>query len=224
MAVGKAAMLRSQGFSLIELLLVILIIGLGVGLASLNVNTSNRAIELTEDAENFASLASLIMDEAVLSGQPWGIEFYRDTEPGSELYGYRWLKYSKAQGWRPDAPVGMEIENVFSMGTEPELELEGAVVVINDKKTVVYEDDSEQQDAADEDQRQEQQDKQLTDAERSANKKKNALKPNVWMLPGREVSPFILTLRDRQESDLFQVVRADLLGRFKLDDEDDEDS
>lgn len=209
--------LRSHfGFTLVELLVVLLIIGLGVSLVSLQVGT-NRGRELHNEASVFATQGRLLVEEAVLSGSQWGIDVFRSQQDGKERIGYRYLQLQR-DGWQPAAPRDFEPEILFAPATAVLLELEGAEVVIEEKqlppKKTPEKKDEDQDDDKNEDV--------------SANDDE-ALKPEIVLYSSREVTPFVLTLRDsgeevdERDGTVSEVrIEADLLGRFVIDgDEDD---
>jgi len=80
----------SQGFSLIELLVVILIIALGVQAVSVNVGDNSQR-KVSQEARHFVNTASIIAEEAVLTRRQWGVDFYLDIVDGEDRVGYRWL-------------------------------------------------------------------------------------------------------------------------------------
>ena len=64
---------RYSGFTLLEMLLTVFLIGLSVGLVALNVERNADDIAKLE-ARRFAALVSHLQDEATLTGLPMGIE------------------------------------------------------------------------------------------------------------------------------------------------------
>jgi len=103
-----------RGFSLVELLVVLLIMGLGIGAVSLSMTGTSKEKKVREIAERFYSIAALAADEAVLSGEPIGlfIEPPGIMEPpgmiktpekhrSSELSNYRSIQASiSSNDWR----------------------------------------------------------------------------------------------------------------------------
>lgn len=72
--------LRSQGgFTLIELIVVVLIIGLLITMASLSVTTSTDK-SLETEAKRFASLMKLASDETIMNARPMAVQL------GKQLY------------------------------------------------------------------------------------------------------------------------------------------
>lgn len=64
----------ARGFTLLELLVVILIIGISISFISLNI--SPRRHEVEEEAKRIATLLNLARDEAILTGDEYALEIY----------------------------------------------------------------------------------------------------------------------------------------------------
>ena len=103
----------SRGFTLVEILVVVIIIATIASIALLSINVAGDDTELDKERRRFASLIETIQDEAVLQGREFGIEVmtssYRFVEfdpltrqwaeiPFDELYRLRQL------------PEGLEFE------------------------------------------------------------------------------------------------------------------
>jgi general secretion pathway protein H len=105
--------ISSSGFTLIEILVVVVIIATVVSIALLSISVAGDDAELDQERRRLASLIETIQDEAMLQGREFGIEImvssYRFVEfdplvrqwseiPGDELYRLRQL------------PEGLEFE------------------------------------------------------------------------------------------------------------------
>jgi len=178
----------SAGFSLLELLVVILVIGLAVSLVSFTGSGDNSAYKLREELRFFANTVSLIAEEAALSGQQRGVDFYWDLVDGQEVYGYRWLKLEEDE-WQPYAPVDFDEENFFSPGHDLLVEMDGSELEINEK---LIPDESS-----------------ALDAEK--------LEPDIWLFSSGEVTPFTLSLTNREAPEQYQTIDVDMLGRISLE-------
>jgi general secretion pathway protein H len=66
--------LAARGFTLIEILVVVIIIATVVSMALLSINVAGDDAELDKERRRLASLIETIQDEAVLQGREFGIE------------------------------------------------------------------------------------------------------------------------------------------------------
>jgi general secretion pathway protein H len=87
----RTASLRCAGFSLLELLVVLVILGIAAGVVSLSV-APREARLVAEESERLAALFRLAQDEARVRGRP--VAWIADAQ------GYRFL----IGGREPDAP------------------------------------------------------------------------------------------------------------------------
>lgn len=93
---------RPGGFSLLELLLVLVIIGLIATMAGLSVSSGRRPYQIETAARQFVDIAEYAMDEAQLSGSDMGVLLdFEDTRDGT-VYSYQWLQRA-GDTWR-EAP------------------------------------------------------------------------------------------------------------------------
>lgn len=121
---------RNRGFSLLELLVVVMIIGLGLAVIGFATGT-NRPLELRNSAREFANLTALVEEEAVLSREPWGVQIYRDIdEDGAEAIAYRFLHFAGEKGWQIESPRDTAAGGRFAPSVVAILELEGAEQLI----------------------------------------------------------------------------------------------
>ncbi|TLX57664.1 type II secretion system protein GspH [Stutzerimonas nosocomialis] len=90
---------RAAGFTLIELMVVLVILGTLISLAVLSTGSASSARELRDEAQRIAAVIGLLADEAVLDSREYGLLI--DDE------GYRVLRYDDAQGrWVDDGARG----------------------------------------------------------------------------------------------------------------------
>ena len=116
--------LRQHGFTLIEILVTVTIIGIIIGVAVLSINIGGDDEALDTERRRLASLIETVQNEGMLQGREFGIEFmisaYRFVEfdplgrqwaevPGDELYRLREL------------PEGLEFE-LYVEGRRVELD------------------------------------------------------------------------------------------------------
>ena len=83
---------RQAGFSLLELLLTLVIVGLIISVAGLSVSSGRRSYEVDAALKHFADIAEYALDEAQLSGRDMGLFFERRIDGGSQIYSFQWLR------------------------------------------------------------------------------------------------------------------------------------
>lgn len=212
-----------SGFSLLELLVVVFIIGMGVAIVGVSLG-DKKPQELRNNARDFANLTALVEEEAVLSRESWGVQIYRVTptdgaiqtdgvtraDAGSEKIAYRFLRLTD-RGWLPDHPRDIPAGGEFADGVIVELEVEGAQQLIEPlPKQSTEPNDLNDNGATDQ--------KIKSD---SKEKKKSANTPTIWLAPGGEVTPFEMRLHFLGDQH-GPIVRSDALGRITAEINDNE--
>ncbi len=113
---------RQRGFSLLELLVTLFVIVLVTSMASLNVGSGDRSLNLESTLRNFSHSAEFALDEAQFSATDFGLVFWLRSVEGDWLYGYEWREY-REEKWRQlsaDRPIFASV----ALPAELELELE----------------------------------------------------------------------------------------------------
>jgi general secretion pathway protein H len=183
-ALPASATRRSQhGFTLLELLAVIVIIGIIVTFASLSIG--NRALDdrLEAEARRLEQLLKLAEDEADLKGIAIGLVFTRE--------GYRFLASDTSSNWVDYAQSGVLRSRPLLQPFFTELRMEGRLIPALTGDAAAKTDrkpDGNGQDEADK------------------------LKPQVLLLPGGQMTPFTLDLKAPDYPSYFRI-EGDLLGR-----------
>jgi type II secretion system protein H len=201
----------SSGFTLIEILVVVLIIGLAVGALSVAI-TPSTTLSLRAAARDFANQLAIVSAEAALGNQPWGIQFYRasGSEKSESVVAWRWLNYRPLSaadakhppGWQVEAPRDLAPDGHFASEVEAILAIEGVEVPIESLQAS---------------ERRKRLSAQRDDASKHA---KDTTQPDIWIAPGGEMTPFVLELRIAGELEGPRI-RGDALGRIVLETDDE---
>ncbi len=114
------------GFTLLELLAVIVIIGIIISFASLSIGQNSSRI-VQDEAERLHGLIQLAGEEAVLQGRELALEFDHDR--------YRFLERGK-DDWQPVEEDDLLRERPLPEAVELELFLEGTETSFEDKENL----------------------------------------------------------------------------------------
>ena len=119
---------QSQGFTLLELLVVVFIIGIIAAMATLSVGVATGAKGTDKEVERLSDLLALAGEEAVLQGREFGLTFY--------MHQYEFSAFDPSTGrWEPVA----DDATVLSPRKLPaeitiELEIDDRIVKLLDEK------------------------------------------------------------------------------------------
>ena len=119
---------RQRGFTLLEIIIVVTIIGIVVGGVSVFITNDDPARLAKKDIEKFLTFADHASDTAIIGGETVGLvlvppawrEGLDDSDPG---WAYRWQK-NTFQGW-------VDIEAIPTVEVSKNLEL---IVLLNDEE------------------------------------------------------------------------------------------
>jgi general secretion pathway protein H len=115
--------MRSRGFTLVEILVVVVIMAIVIALAILSIGTSGRDTQLDEETRRIEGLIGLLHERALLEGRDFGLRI----EPAA----YEFVVYEP----RRDRWMTLDQEHEFRhrnlpLGLSFQLELDSQIVVI----------------------------------------------------------------------------------------------
>ncbi len=92
-ALGKvrAGDITNRGFSLVEMLLVLLVVGLGTSIAALSMEDDPRK-KMQQKARQFSAITRLAVDTSIMSGEPMGLYLDLQSEYDEAVVQWRRLR------------------------------------------------------------------------------------------------------------------------------------
>ncbi len=115
---------RFSGFTLLELLVVLVLVGIIISFAVLSVGDGGRQEQLKQEADRIATLFALAGEEAVLQSQELGAVL--------QPHGYLFVVYGE-NGWLPVAGDDLFREHVLPSGMELALFMDGLQVALKSR-------------------------------------------------------------------------------------------
>jgi general secretion pathway protein H len=103
---------KINGFTLIEIMVVIVIIGVVLSFAMLSISDGGQARKMEQEAQRLASLLTLASQEAIMQGYEMGISFNQNSYRFYVLQEHKWQALTARDDiFRTRAlPLGMQIE------------------------------------------------------------------------------------------------------------------
>ncbi|WP_434939498.1 type II secretion system minor pseudopilin GspH [Shewanella sp. HL-SH8] len=181
---------RQSGFTLLEVLLVALLMGLAAAAVTLSMGSAGPEQELKKQAQRFMATVELVLDETVLSGQFIGIVVDESA--------YQFVYYKDAK-WEPIEQDKLLSVHDLAPGMTLNLVLDG----------MPLDQEDEQQDSWF--------DEPFIDEPSAEDKKKNP-EPQILLFPSGEMTPFELnfSINDENRQPIDVLVVGDALGRLSI--------
>ncbi|MBE8167389.1 MAG: type II secretion system minor pseudopilin GspH [Shewanella sp.] len=192
---------RQTGFTLLEIMLVVLLMGLSAAVVTMSFSHTGPKKELEKQAKKFIASAELVLDETVLSGQLLGLVIEPDT--------YRFVVYHEEK-WQPLESDRLLGEQQMPEGVSLEIIVDGLPLVQSDEDDQSLFDDDDDNDEP--------------FIEETEEEKKKHPEPQILLFPSGEISAFELHFltTDEQGDNVDVLVVGDSLGRLTLGRPDEE--
>ena len=203
---------KSTGFSLLELIIVLVIIGVLVAAVTLSIS-DNRGDQLRLEARRLAARIALARDEAILTNQEFGLEITKDGYQFLVLNDDRWQvveSFGERQLIQQKLPENMLIQ----------LEVEGLYAQFQDQQNSnrLFK-DYDENDTSDtgsflEDETVESNESIESKADAELAKK---IRPQIYLMTSGEVNPFILLIGYDDNEPIYYQLTASYEGQVSFD-------
>jgi general secretion pathway protein H len=180
--------LRPRGFTLLEVLVVIVIVGIMVSVATISIGTIGRDNQVQDEAERLQSIMNQASQEAQLQGREYGLLVDSD--------GYEFFIFdAKLQTWQPISDDELLTSRALPEGLLIKLKLEGRPVILKSRSERVTKEQEEEDKSTES--------KPINELDREAPKKKGGglfsdkkdeVRPHVFLLSSGETSEFELRI------------------------------
>lgn len=203
---------RQRGFTLIEVAVVVLIIGIVTTFAVLSIGGRSRDDQLQQEAQRTQAILELAADESQLKGLQIGLRY--------TVSGYEFVIADDRGRWVPYALTGPLRQRAWPEGLSADLRIDGHLITPGpdlppgDTSTTSLKGklDNAKKDSMDRDR-----ERARNEEERKAEEaKKMQRRPQIMLYSSGEMTPFALELRMPKTTVLYRL-QADALGRFRLD-------
>jgi len=198
----------NQGFTLIEIMVVLVVVGIGAGLISLSMGESTRPYETKTIARELYGSMNIALENAVFLNQQIGLRFEIDNESEETFYRYQWLYFDREKkSWLLINNEEFANDKELPAYIHLELEVDGQAVNLGGNareyqilQSVKIEDE---------------------DSEDDKDKKAPLLNPDIYFLSSGEMQRFSLKVADKEAAENHYEISGDELGQlmFKRPDE-----
>lgn len=184
---------KQTGFTLIELVAVVLLVGLAAAVVTVSVGSGGRSYELRNSSRHIFNAMTAALEEAVITQQQLGLHFDVEQQDGTEVFRYNWLILdAAAREWRQLAGEDFQ-SGEFAQGIKLALVVEEADVVIGAQNKESF-----------------------FTLKQSSDSSKPALQPDIYFLASGEMPEFTLTLSDELVGGGEYIITGNMLGQMQL--------
>ncbi|MAA60644.1 MAG: type II secretion system protein GspH [Pseudomonadales bacterium] len=231
----KSTANHHQGFTLIEIMVVVTIIGIMTGVIAINVVNQDPQKELNKEAQRFLALIEMAQEEALFSQEEIGIivteqgyKFARWSVPDNTQSALTETEMDIIEGDSADASKSSAMS--AALGNSESTPDPSWNLIANEQAFREYELPEEYELVLTVDHEQIDLDGGVDQKEKEKAKKaskileeeEEELKPSIFVLSSGELSPFVLEMILRDDSDVMAKVSGNEVGKVWMGEEDDQ--
>jgi general secretion pathway protein H len=192
-----------RGFTLIEIMVVMLVIGIIMSLATLSINLNQSNI-LEDEIKRMRSLTSMASEEAIMQGEEMAVEMHSN--------GYQFLRLMQSGEqweWTPVKEDKLFRPRCFPPGLDMKLELEGEPATLDSMSCDFGRDVLDKKEDSE-------------DVSSKLEEENENEIPRIFLLSSGELTPFTVTLVWEDGSEY--KLSGELTGELELQAPDDDES
>ncbi len=192
---------RQYGFTLIEVMAVLIVIGIAAAVVSFSVGDGARTLQIKSSARQLYSSINLAIEESVFTNKQFGLRFDIEYEDDMQFYTYEWLYYDELNTvWQ-----SLDGEN-FQKQFLP------AAIILNievDEQAVIIGGKNNDEDA-------------LFEVKKKQGEKKSKY-PDLYFLSSGEMQNFTITIAGEELPDSQYLIKGSMLGQLDFRRPDEEE-
>lgn len=194
--------MRVRGFTLLEILVMLVVIGITISFVTLSIGVGGRPVELQAEAEKLTGMLQLALEESVLTGKPLGLRINETLERDGTRFVYEWSVLEQGT-WQVLEQHPVLQDGQTAEGVELDLTLEGIEIkLLQDSKK------DSKKDSKDD------------------SKLKESYQPDIFILQSGELTPFTLHISNPELPGQVYRITGNPVGALRLlrpGDEQDEE-
>jgi general secretion pathway protein H len=113
-----------QGFTLLEVLVMMIIIGITISFITLSIGGGTQARELRAEAERLQGVVQLAREEAILLGRPLGLRVVENYDADVARHAYEFAVYERGE-WQALDKHSVLLQHILPESIELDLALDG---------------------------------------------------------------------------------------------------